>query len=123
MMLSMFSEISAGTSFLSRTDKPVSRNCPRTASSESGMIVCAVHTNWKMGFSIDSPGSAPTITAPAPSPNRARPTIESICVSVGPRKQITDVISEQTTKTRDRWLFSAISLARRRTVPPAWQPC
>ncbi|KAF7816798.1 hypothetical protein G2W53_030767 [Senna tora] len=66
-------------------------------------------------------GLHPTITDDAPSPNSAWPTNESKCVSHGPLK-VTTVISEHTTRTRAPALFSARSLARRRTVPPAKQP-
>ncbi|KAJ6341262.1 hypothetical protein OIU78_009437 [Salix suchowensis] len=60
--------------------------------------------------------------AAAPSPNNAWPTRLSRWVSLGPRN-VTAVISEQTTSTRAPLLFSARSLARRITVPPAKQPC
>lgn len=91
------------------------------APSESGRIVCDAETSWKSGRS-GGVGSEPTMTAAAPSPKRAWPTRESRWVSEGPRN-VTAVISEQTTRTREPALFSARSLARRRTVPPAKQPC
>ncbi|WVZ12508.1 hypothetical protein V8G54_017038 [Vigna mungo] len=92
------------------------------APSLSGAMVCAVHTSSNNGFSICGIGSEPTITAAAPSPNSACPTRLSRWVSLGPRK-VTAVISEHTTSTRAPLLFSAKSLANRRTVPPAKHPC
>ncbi|KAK6928650.1 hypothetical protein RJ641_004855 [Dillenia turbinata] len=101
---------------------PASRKCRSMASCESGRIVCAAHTSWNSGRSMDMSGSAPTMTAAAPSPKRACPMRESMWVSEGPRKKM-GVISEQTRRTRAQALFSARSLDRRRTVPPAKQPC
>ncbi|KAK6928657.1 hypothetical protein RJ641_004862 [Dillenia turbinata] len=101
---------------------PASRKCRCMASCESGRIVCAAHTSWNSGRSMDMSGSAPTMTAAAPSLKRACAMRVSMWVSEGPRK-IMGVISEHTTRTRAQALFSARSLDRRRTVPPAKQPC
>lgn len=117
---SMFLQIISGTSLCKWKVRPASRKCSFMAWSKSGKMVCDADTNWKIGLSTEVSGSAPTTIAAAPSPNKAWPTRESSLVSQGPRKMMV-VISEQTTRTRAPLLFSAKSLVRRRTVPPAKQ--
>ncbi|KAG6556281.1 hypothetical protein Mapa_002222 [Marchantia paleacea] len=58
----------------------------------------------------------------APSPKMAEPTKLSRCSSLGARK-VTQVSSLTTVSTRAPLLFSARSLATRRTVAPPKHPC
>uniref|UniRef100_A0A5K0WGY7 Uncharacterized protein n=1 Tax=Nymphaea colorata TaxID=210225 RepID=A0A5K0WGY7_9MAGN len=61
------------------------------------------------------------MTAAAPSAKRAKPTRPSGYVPQGPWN-VTATISQHTTNTLDPLLFSAKSLAMRKTALPAKQP-
>lgn len=99
-----------------------SSSCAAMQSSESGRILSSVIAIWNVVNSAASLGSEPMIADDAPSPIIACPTSEPRLLSDGPRKIIA-VLCEQTTSTRALALFSARSLAIRRTLPPAKQPC
>ncbi|KAJ6800994.1 chalcone synthase 1B-like [Iris pallida] len=92
------------------------------APSDPGSMFCQVPTIWNISRSVPSWGSAPTTAAEAPSPNRAWTTRFSTWSLDGPRKAM-ETSSQQMTRTRAPRLFSARSLARRRTEPPPKQPC
>jgi hypothetical protein len=78
-------------------------------------IHCSADTSWNNGHSIAVSGSAPTITAAAPSEEIAKLTRISKGVSNGPRKE-TARFSEHTIRTRAPGLFSARAFERRRAL-------
>ncbi|BAT01850.1 Os07g0526150, partial [Oryza sativa Japonica Group] len=99
--------------------RPCSVSCMVMTCSVPGMSVCEAETISNIGCSTGRTASAPTMTAPAPSPNSAWQL--TVWGQSGPRK-VRTVSSTQETRTRAPRLFSARSLARRSAAAPAEQP-
>ncbi|BAS92807.1 Os05g0212550 [Oryza sativa Japonica Group] len=114
----MLSLISVGTWIERWKSMPLLVVCMPSACSVPGIVVCEARTISNSGRSPSTNGSAPTMIAPAPSPNSPWPTI---LLSSGFEKHIS-VSSAQAMRTRASRLFSASSLASWRALPPPEQP-
>ncbi|BAT10051.1 Os10g0168200 [Oryza sativa Japonica Group] len=114
----MLSLINVGTWMDRWKSMPLSVACMPSACPVPGIVVCEAATILNSGRSPSAKEPAPTMIAPAPSPNSPWPTI---LLSLGVEKH-TRVSSERATRTRAPWLFSAISLASWSALPPPEQP-